>query len=426
MRISFRTVAAVAASALVVALNARTMVGAQQPVSAGQQPPAGQQALAAQRPPAAPQGPLAPEKFMNIQVLKDLPADQLDGVMRFMAASLGVRCEFCHVTSEQGNWPMEKDDKKAKQTARTMIQMMNTINAQSFDAKPTVTCASCHHGRNEPDRVPPLATELTPDQIAALAARARAQARQDPPPAARGTTPPSEGAPGDRGGRGGPPRPTETIDQVIDAYLQALGGRAAVEKVTSRVMRGTITNRAGEAAPILVEEKAPAMVRRVVVSRPSASVFASDGTTSWQQEGGNTWAVTNAFELLEGSRFAELMLPLQMKERYQNLQAARYAKLDGRDMIIVNGRSAPTVAEQFYFDRQSGLLARRVVSTRTAFGVLPEQIDYSDYRVVNGVKVPFEVRRATWESVSTAKFADVKINVPVDNARFAKPAGAGH
>jgi hypothetical protein len=45
---------------------------------------------------------------------------------------------------------------------------------------------------------------------------------------------------------------------------------------------------------------------------------------------------------------------------------------------------------------------------------------------VKGVKVPFQVRHATWESVTTATFADVTINVPVDDARFAKPAGAGH
>jgi hypothetical protein len=65
-----------------------------------------------------------------------------------------------------------------------------------------------------------------------------------------------------------------------------------------------------------------------------------------------------------------------------------------------------------------------VVGTRTFYGNLPEQVDYSDYRPVDRVKVPFQVRRATWESVTTAKFSDVKINVPVDGSRFAKPPGA--
>jgi hypothetical protein len=407
MHIQFRPAVALAAAALAVALNVRVMDGAQQPPPAGQQPGAQQ--------PAAPQGPLAPEKFKNIQVLKDVPADQVDGIMRFMSASLGVRCDFCHVTAETGNWPMEKDDKKNKQTARDMVKMMNAINAANFDGKMTVNCASCHHGRNEPDRLPPIAVELTPDQIAAAAARA--QFLQQNPPPARGEAPP--------GGRGGP-RPTETIDQVIDAYLQSLGGRAAVEKLTSRVMRGTVTDRAGQASPITVEEKAPRMVRQSIESKPAASIWATDGTGAWAQEGGNTWALTNAFELQDVSRLSDLTLPITIKERYQNLQVARYARLDGKDMIIVNGRSAPTVTEQLYFDKQTGLLVRRVVGTRTFYGNLPEQVDYSDYRDVNGVKVPFQVRRATFESVLNAKFTDVKINVPVDNARFAKPAGAGH
>ncbi len=404
MRISFRALTVLAAGALVVAFNGRTTASVQQPAATQQT--------------QAPRGPLAPEKFMNIQVLKDLPADDLDGVMRFMSASLGVHCDFCHVTSAEGNWPMEKDDKENKRTARTMIQMMNTINDQSFEGRRTVNCASCHHGRNQPDRVPPLAAELTADQIASAAARAEAQR-------ARANTPPGEAGRGGRG-RGGPPRPTETIDQVLDAYIQALGGREALQKVTSRVMRGTVTDRAGRAAPIVVEEKAPAMVRQSIDSAPDASTWATDGTTVWAQRGGNTRVVTNAFEAQEVSRLADLLLPLQMKDRYQNLSPARYATLDGRNTIIVSGRTTPQVAEQFYFDRQSGLLVRRVVSTRTAFGVLPEQIDYSDYRVVNGVKVPFEVRRATWESLAIAKFSDVKINVPVADARFARPAGAGH
>ena len=53
---------------------------------------------------------------------------------------------------------------------------------------------------------------------------------------------------------------------------------------------------------------------------------------------------------------------------------------------------------------------------------LPEQIDYSDYRDVNGTKVPFTVRHATWNNVTTEKIADVKIDAPVADEVFAKPA----
>jgi hypothetical protein len=84
----------------------------------------------AQQPPSSPSaGPsqTAEQRFKNLQVLKNIPADQLIPSMQFIAASLGVECEFCHV--EHAN---EKDDKKPKQAARKMITMMMTIQSIKF------------------------------------------------------------------------------------------------------------------------------------------------------------------------------------------------------------------------------------------------------------------------------------------------------
>ena len=89
----------------------------------------------------------------------------------------------------------------------------------------------------------------------------------------------------------------------------------------------------------------------------------------------------------------------------------------------MTGRPSPNTIEQLHFDRQSGLLLRRVILTPTGFGNLLEQVDYSDYRDVSGAKVPFQVRYATWNEVLTEKFTDVKFNAPIDDAQFAKPTG---
>jgi hypothetical protein len=86
--------------------------------------------------------------------------------------------------------------------------------------------------------------------------------------------------------------------------------------------------------------------------------------------------------------------------------------------IVLAGRTAPDVTEQLYFDRDSGLLLRRVISTNTPLGSLVEQMDYSDYRDVSGVKLPFQVRHATWNQANTVKFTDVKLNVPLGDALF--------
>jgi hypothetical protein len=339
------------------------------------------------------QRPTAAEKYKNIQVLKDLPADELDGAMRFMAASLGVSCDFCHVTAERGPWPLEKDDKITKQTTRKMIDLQNAINDRDFDGKPTVNCASCHHGRPEPDRLPPPPGTVTPEETGGASA----------PPGQR------------------PRRPIETLDQVLDKYVQALGGRGAIEKLKTRVMRGAVVTRAGRSVPLVVEETTTGKYRQAVEDPQAATVRAFDGTAGWVRTGNDVFDV-NGYELQQLTRLIDLGAPLRMKERYEGLSVIRYDKLDGADTIMLLGHGAADVTEQLYFDRQSGLLLRRLVRTRTALGgVLPEQIDYSDYRPVNGVKMPFQIRRVSWDTMGTEKFDEIKVNTALDEARFTKP-----
>jgi hypothetical protein len=99
---------------------------------------------------------LAEQQFKNIQALKGIPADQVIPSMQFIAASLGVECEYCHVHGAN-----EKDDKKPKVTARKMIVMMMAINKDNFEGRREVTCFSCHHGAKDP-----VATPIISDEIA--------------------------------------------------------------------------------------------------------------------------------------------------------------------------------------------------------------------------------------------------------------------
>ena len=94
----------------------------------------------------------AQSKFKNLQVLKDVPQEQLIPAMQFISASLGVECEFCHVRDA-----FDKDDKQPKQTARRMMQMMFALNSGQFQGQRAVTCFTCHRGAEEPLLAPPAA-----------------------------------------------------------------------------------------------------------------------------------------------------------------------------------------------------------------------------------------------------------------------------
>jgi ferredoxin len=370
-------------------------------------------------PPAA--GELtAAQKYKNIQVLKDLPASQLHDAMTFMAASMGGNCLTCHVRVD-GEFAYEKDDNDHKVTARTMLQMVRAINDQHFKGEERITCSTCHQARREPSALPPLAQPLTPDQIAALAQRGAARPAggapgQPGPPGQAGGAPPP-GAPGP-GGRN--PRPTETVDQVLDRYVQALGGRDALLKLTSRVRRGTVTNRAGQSSPITLEETSAGLFRATIASTPATS-RASDGTSGWVETAGRIRDL-DGVESANAGLPADLALGLRIKDGYSAVAVRAYDRVNGHDVIAVEGRRSPAVTETLYFDRTSGLLVRRMASLRTPLGHLPAQIDYDDYRPVDGIQTPFDVRITDWESVLVEKFAEVTFNQAIDATRFAKPA----
>jgi len=96
----------------------------------------------------------AAQEFKNIQVLKDIPADQLIPTMQFIGASLGVECDFCHAGRDK-----DKDDKEAKKKAREMMRMTFAINQNSFSGKREVTCNTCHQGSTHPQAVPAITAD---------------------------------------------------------------------------------------------------------------------------------------------------------------------------------------------------------------------------------------------------------------------------
>jgi hypothetical protein len=158
----------------------------------------------AQAPPAATPDKKAGEFFKNVQVLKDVPEDQLIPAMQFITSSLGVQCEYCHVEKA-----FDKDDKKPKQTARKMMQMMFAIDTNNFEGQRAVTCYSCHRGSPKPLAIPVIA-ESQPRLL-----NEAAQPEQANPPNLPKT------------------------DEIVQKYIAALGGVTAISKLSSIAEKGT-------------------------------------------------------------------------------------------------------------------------------------------------------------------------------------------
>jgi hypothetical protein len=372
----------------------------------------------AQQAPPAPTGPLATAKYKDIQVMKDATAEQFDLTMDYFVASTGIQCQGCHVRDQAtGEFAYEKDH-RIKAVTRKMVNLVKTVNAGDFGGR--TNCAQCHVGLARPPGQQ-LAQPMTPEQIAAQAAQAAA--RQAAP---AGGAPAAAGAAGAPPG-GGQPAPAPATDDVINKYIGALGGRAALEKLQSRAMSGTLTNRAAQSMAFTIEEKG-AKYREALQSQPASTTLGFDGANGWTQTGSQI-ADLAGFPLQRATRGATLTLPLHLKDKYPNLQASRPTRLPGAaagspamEVNLLQGSSSPYVNEQLYFHAVSGLLVRRRVVTRAADrGTMVEQFDYSDYKDVAGVQTPFTIKRTSWNAVDTLTIADVKPNVQIDDAKFKKP-----
>lgn len=321
------------------------------------------------------------EKFYkNIQVLQGMPSPDLVPAMNFMADSLGVKCSFCHVTNDTGRWPMEKDDKAAKNTARRMIRMTRGINEANFKGRPEVTCATCHHGSTEPASMPPL--------LGSVAARPETPA----------------GAP--------------AVDAVLEKYAVTVGGKEAIAKVRNREIRGTFTGGDGKPHPVEVTQTASGRYRSSVTTDQGPFTIVFDGKSG--TSGGATWNNPMMPDEIERIRSRARLFPAaDLKSRFPALAVRGKESIDGREAWMVMGRDAAGGRETFWFDAENGLLLRTLERQHTAFGDIPEQADYSDYREVDGVKIPFTIRHTAPDRTDTIHADEVKQNVDLPDSTFA-------
>ena len=349
------------------------------------------------------------ETGKNIQVLKGLPESQLTPLMNFIAVSLGVQCDFCHVKQGKDpktgfdNWVWESDEKSEKRTAREMMRMVLALNkdADAYGiARGQVTCFTCHRGQERPTNQPTLPLTKSGHEPAPNAT-----------PAASTTPAPT------------PTRaPSPTVQQVFDKYVAAVGGREAVAKLQAWTVKGTREASQGRVWPFEATLKgADKFLMVVQVPQFGTVTQGANGASGWTRSPRGQRALTPA-ELTELKHAAELLDVIKVKPA-ATMRVIGRRKLGERDAFVVVDRPRDGVSQRFFFDAQTGLLLRITTTTDTLLNPLPEQIDFEGYRDVGGVKIPFIVRVSkidTWDSY-TRVISEVVPNALVSDSKFDQP-----
>lgn len=350
--------------------------------------------LRAQKP-ATEKSKTAHQAFKNVQILKDIPADQLVPAMQFIAASLGVECDFCHVRDA-----FEKDDKKPKQTARRMIQMVLAIDQQTFQGRREVTCYTCHRGSTKPVGIPMIG------DTAASYSESAIPSDEVAPPASSNAD-------------------SSVIRNILEKYVAALGGAAAIERVSTRVERGKASVGAGPSLGVEIISKAPNKEIMTVHLPSGDTITAFDGKEGWTSSPGVPVREMNRADI-EGARIdADLQFAVHLKNLYTGFKLPKPAQAEPRegerDMVMLVATNPDQPPLELYFDKASGLLLRQLRFANSPLGLNPTRIDYDDYRNFDGVKVPLHVTIARPNRTIDIRFDEVTQNVPVTDSKFTAP-----
>jgi photosynthetic reaction center cytochrome c subunit len=344
---------------------------------------------------------MAEQVFKNVKVLKGIPVGEFMDTMGFFSASLGLNCVYCHVSESMENWDKFAEDVPRKETARAMILMVNALNKGSFGGRRALTCYSCHRGAEKPKVIPSLADQYNlpledPNEVEIV---------KDAP--------------------AGP-----SADEILDQYIQALGGVQRLAVLTSFIGKGTYEgyDTYHIKVPLEIYAKAPGQRTTIAHTQNGDSVTTFDGREGWVAA---VEKPVHLLPLLPGSELdgakldADLCFPAGIKQALgQWRNGFPVTTIEDREVRIIQGTANGGSRVKLYFDSKTGLLARQLRYTNTIVGTIPMQIDYSDYREVAGVKMPFHWVVTWTDGQSIIELSDVQPNVQIESARFSKPAPA--
>jgi zinc protease len=220
-----------------------------------------------------------------------------------------------------------------------------------------------------------------------------------------------------------PTAPALTADQILENYIKAIGGRENWKKLTTRISTGTIDVPAMNLSGLVtVREKAPN--RSIFTVNFNGAVFQQgfDGTIGWSNDPQNGLREQTGEELAETKRDSDFYHPLDLKQMYSKITVAGTDKIDDRDAYVVEASSGDLGTDKIYFDAQNGLVLRIVGQHHTLDGPATFTEDFSDFREVDGIKLPYTVRQESPSSTFTIKFTEIRHNEAIEDASFAKPA----
>ncbi len=215
-----------------------------------------------------------------------------------------------------------------------------------------------------------------------------------------------------------------TAESILDRFAKAVGGADALAKVNSRKFTGTL-----EMTPMglkgtfeTYQSGSDKLYSKMSIAGVGDIISVVNGDKAWTVNPIQGNRDISGEELLQLKLANNIRHDVEMNKLYSKLAVRGVEKVEGRDAYVVVGTPAGLPESTFYFDKENGLLVRSDTIAISPEGRMPIRSFFSDYRDVEGVKIPFKVRASTAVFDMIMNFSEVKKNEPIDHHLFVKPA----
>jgi outer membrane lipoprotein-sorting protein len=344
---------------------------------------------------------MAEQVFKSVLVLRGISVNEFMDTMGFLSASLSYNCTDCHGEDAVDDWANFAKDTERKTMARKMILMVRMINQTQFGGKRMVTCYTCHRGDASPKITPNLAVQYA------------AAETQDANELELANLPVLQGAP--------------SVDQILNKYFLALGGTERLAGVKSLVAKGSYSgyDTDNQKVPVEIYAKAPAQMTTIVHAPLGDSVRVFDGLAGWiaSPDRPVPLLLLTGGDVTGAKVDATLMFSTGIKQLFPQWRVAE-TTIDNKDVWMIEGIASGQLPLKLYFDEKTNLLVRALRLNDTVIGYNPTQLDFSDYRLINGIRVPYH-RVITWtDNQTTVDLTSVQLNAAIEAGRFAQPPPA--
>lgn len=222
-----------------------------------------------------------------------------------------------------------------------------------------------------------------------------------------------------------PSGPLPSADQIVEKYAMAVGGKAALEKLTSRISIGTVEFEVVPGAfSQEIYEKAPNKQSWTMDAAQFGIIrIGFNGSVGWEDNPQTGFRELSGMRLAVMKRNADFYRTVKLKEIYPKMTVAGKEAVNGHDAYVLEVTPPDGPPEWMYFDAESGLLVRHKGQNEAPTGPVMVETTLSEYREVDGFKLPFSTYVSRPDISFTIRLSEVKHNLPIEDSKFDKPAG---